>query len=362
MQKAQKLPKFPIHSAFAEEVKAAKKNYFSSTGKTETGDWRLFSKTIILYTLLFSTYYILVFGSIPWWAYILFCIALGIEKAGIGFCVMHDAIHKSYSPYPWLNYVMGLSLNFLGANNVLWFVKHNIIHHTYVNIHGYDEDIEAKPLLRMHDDQPWLPIHRYQHKPWYWRSVYSLLYFQWIWYNDYKKYFTRKILFMKGIHFSFSDHIVFWMSKLLNIFLFVVVPIFYHGVGMWAIGYTIVLTTTSLLIATVFQLAHVVSGLQHPTKDTAEGDWYVHQIVTTADFAVGNKFLTWFLGGLNFQREHHLFPRVSHVHYPALRKELLPVYKKWDIPIVEYETMSLAVQAHVAELKRLSEKPIVVQL
>lgn len=356
------IPKFNMDTAFVREIKAAKDNYFLSIGKSETGDWRLFSKTIFFLSLFLMTYSLLVFRTPVWYLALTLCVILAFVKAGIGFCVMHDAIHQSYSQNKNLNYLMGLSLNLLGANNTLWFVKHNVIHHTNVNINGYDEDIEAKPLLRMHDDQKWLFIHQFQHFRIYWMIAYSLLLFQWIWWNDYKKYFTRKILFKKGIRFSTRDHFVFWFSKIFNAFIFVALPILKLGFNKWLIGYILVIGVTSLLIATVFQLAHVVSGLQHPTIETKEEDYFMHQISTTADFAVNNKFLTWFLGGLNFQREHHLFPKISHVHYPGLRKALMSSYKKNGALIVEYETYLKAVGAHVSELKRLSKKPIVVRL
>ncbi|MBP6857952.1 MAG: acyl-CoA desaturase [Candidatus Pacebacteria bacterium] len=358
------IPKFNMDTAFVREVKAAKDNYFQLIKKKQTGDWRLFSKTIALFSLFVLTYYLLVFQTPDWYWAVPLCIVLAFVKAGIGFCVMHDAIHQSYSQSKKLNYIMGLSLNFLGANNTTWFVKHNVIHHTNVNISGYDEDIEAKPLLRMHDDQGWLSIHQFQHLWIYWMIVYSLLLFQWILFNDYKKYFTRKILYKEGIKFSTRDHFVFWFGKAFNAFVFIVFPILKVGFTKWVIGYVIVVGVTSLLIATVFQLAHVVSGLKHPTIETKEEDYFMHQISTTADFAVNNNLITWFLGGLNFQREHHLFPGVSHVHYPELRKTLMPVYKKWRVPIVEYDTYYMAVKAHVMELKRLSKKPkeIVVQL
>jgi linoleoyl-CoA desaturase len=293
---------------------------------------------------------------------------MSLAKAGIGFCIMHDAIHGSYSKYKLINYLAGLTLNLLGANNKLWKTKHNEIHHTYVNIDTLDDDIEAKPLLRLHDGQRRRKIHKYQHKGWYWRTAYSLLLFQWFLWNDYKKYFTRKITYKENIKFSILDHIVFWLGKAVNITLFAYFPIVKFGFWYWVLGYVFVIRGTSLLISVVFQLAHVVDGVKHPTiqgmKNKDENDFFLHQCSTTANFAVNNRFVTWFLGGLNFQREHHLFPHVSHVHYPDIRKILIPLYQKYNIPMLEYPTVRSAIRAHVKELKRLGEKPkdVVVQL
>lgn len=350
------IPKFQNKGAFGKEIREKVDQYFLSNNIKKTGDWRIFTKTIILFSFLFGTYYLLVFTQTPWFISLLFCVFLGVIKAGIGFCVMHDAIHDSYSSNKTVNHILGLSLNFLGANNTLWKTKHNIIHHTNTNIDGFDEDIEAGPLLRLHPNQKWLPIHQYQHKWWYWRGVYSLLYLVWIWVNDYKKYFRQKILYKK-IKFSFAEHSIFWISKIFYIMVFVVVPIQQVGLSTWIVGYLIVIFVGGLLIATVFQMAHVVEDVEHPVKNKTETELFEHQIATTADFATSNKFLRWYLGGLNFQIEHHLFPKISHTHYPALYKIIKPICISKGIKFTEYKTFGDAIKSHIAELQSLGKKP-----
>jgi linoleoyl-CoA desaturase len=361
MQQEKKLPKLDNGSAFVIEARAAVADYFERTGKSPTGDWRLYFKTVFFLGVLFFDYYLIMFGVFVWWVYVILLFVMSFAKAGIGFCIMHDAIHGSYSKYKWVNYVAGLTLNLIGANNTLWKTKHNVIHHTYVNIDTLDDDIKADPLLRLHDEQKYRKIHKYQHKGWYWRTAYSLLLFQWFWWNDYKKYFTRKITYKENIKFSLLNHIVFWLGKIVNVSLFVYFPVVKFGFWYWLLGYVFVVGLTSLFISVVFQLAHVVEGVEHPTikgmKAKKYNDFFMHQCSTTANFAVNNKFITWFLGGLNFQREHHLFPLVSHVHYPDIRKELIPIYEKYQAPILEYSTVRSAIRAHVGELKRLGKKP-----
>ena len=78
------------------------------------------------------------------------------------------------------------------------------------------------------------------------------------------------------------------------------------------------------VLSLVFQLAHTVehTAFPVPAEDTGklEDEWAVHQIKTTASFATNNKVVSWLVGGLNFQIRHHLFPKISHVHYPAINK------------------------------------------
>jgi linoleoyl-CoA desaturase len=351
------IPKYLPRGAFGVELKRRVDDYFESNKIGKKGDWRLYLKTLILFVALGTIYEVLVFGHLSsGWIWVPLCFILGCVKAGIGFCVMHDGIHGSYSKHPSVNYAAGLALNFLGGNNTTWYTKHDIIHHTNTNVNSYDEDIEAQPLLRLHPSQPWLPIHQYQHKWLYWIGVYSLLYFVWVWVNDYKKYFRQKILYKK-IRFSRSQHVVFWVSKAVYAAVFVVLPIMQVGFWAWLVGYVLVITTTSILIAVVFQLAHVVEGVEHPTIGSDKREVSIHQVRTTADFATSNRFLSWFLGGLNFQVEHHLFPEVSHVHYSALHPIVEDVCVQYGVPLINHPTFSAAVKSHVAELRMLGTKP-----
>lgn len=354
------IPKFAGQTNFTDEVKSVVHGYFKEHGISEKGDWRLFSKAVILLFLFGLLYYILVFSnSPPWWLWIPSLLFLGARvMPGIGFCIMHDAIHGGFSGSKELNYVAGLSLNFLGANNFMWKTKHNGIHHTHTNIDGFDEDIEAGPLLRLHPNQPWKPIHRHQHKWWYWNSVYSLLYLQWVWWNDYKKYFTKKILY-KSIKIPRKEHIIFWVSKVFYVTVFVIIPIVHVGFWWWLLGYSVVSLICSRRIATVFQLAHVVEGVDQPIAEDVhkKKEFFIHQAETTADFAVDDTIVSWWVGGLNFQIEHHLFPEISHVHYPVIHRLIKPLLQKWDLDMVVYPTVRAAVASHVKTLFTLSQKP-----
>jgi linoleoyl-CoA desaturase len=83
----------------------------------------------------------------------------------------------------------------------------------------------------------------------------------------------------------------------------------------------------------------------------------LHQFKTTANFATRNKFISWWMGGLNFQIEHHLFPRISHIHYPAISKIIKKACEDFGMPYIEYRQMRRAVVSHVNYLKSLSRKP-----
>src|SRR5882724_77335 len=274
-------PKFPkIPLSFHSELKKGISEYFKNKNKATTGNFKLFFKAILLITALLSVYTHLVFFTPPAvWA-ILECILLGCITAAIGFNIMHDGAHGSFSRYKWINNLASNFANFLGASQHMWKMKHNVIHHTYTNIHGVDDDIEARPLLRLCDEQPRYKIHKYQH--FYFWAAYSLLYIFWIFVTDYKKYFSGKIGSTLLRKMTLKEHLFFWFYKLAHAFIFVALPIYMVGFTPWLIGFLSMSLVTGFVLSIVFQLAHTVAHTHFPLPDEATGkmedEWAIHQI------------------------------------------------------------------------------------
>lgn len=353
------IPKFSnVSQSFHAELKRRINDYFGQAGKAPTGNFSLFFKAGLLITSFLFVYIHLVFFTPAAWLALTECVILGGLTAAIGFNIMHDGMHGSFSRYKWLNNLAGLTLNFLGANNFMWRSKHNIIHHTYTNIHGIDDDIEAKPLLRLCETQKYYKLHRFQH--WYFWIAYSLLYIWWIFFTDYKKYFTRRIGSVPLKKMDFKDHLSFWTFKLLHAFLFIALPIYTVGFNSWVIGFLAYGMFAGFVLSIVFQLAHTVEDTHFPVANAAtsrmDDEWAIHQLKTTANFATRNKFICWWVGGLNFQIEHHLFPKISHIHYPAISKIIKKACEDYGIPYIEYPKMRLAIASHVSHLRQLSRK------
>jgi linoleoyl-CoA desaturase len=151
------------NAVFFQSLKEAVDNYFTGKGIQRTGDSRLYIKTAVLFLVALALYAFILFFSLPVWVIVALSCVLGLTSACIGFNVMHDANHGSYSSSERLNSLLGLSLNALGGNSFIWKFKHNIIHHTYPNVDGVDDDINKSPFIRMCSTQPWVPAHRIQH-------------------------------------------------------------------------------------------------------------------------------------------------------------------------------------------------------
>src|SRR5450631_568649 len=347
-------------SFFHQDVKSSVEAYFAANRIQKTGNWKLYIKALTLGPVAVGLYLLLIHVHLSLIPGMLISGLLGFILASIGFNVMHDACHGSYSAKSWVNNMMGLSLNLLGGNAFIWKFKHNIIHHTYTNIDGLDDDIAKSPAMRSCESQKWVGIHRYQH--FYVVFLYAISSFLCVSLMDFNKYFKSKVHNTVLQKMDLTEHIIFWISKLLYVVLYIVIPVHFVGWSAWAIGFSCMHITMGLTLALVFQLAHVVEDAAfvfapgtEPQK--IEEEWAIHQVRTTANFAPRSKLVSWFVGGLNFQIEHHLFPKVSHVHYPAISGIVKEACSRHQVYYNEFSTMTSAVISHFHMMRILGRKP-----
>ena len=340
---------------FHKELKQRVNNYFIETKKKSTGNFSLYFKAVLVWTLYVALYvHVVFFTPSTWWA-ITECFLMGGITAAIGFNVMHDGGHGSFSDSPFWNKIAAFSVNGLGASMLMWNNKHNIVHHTYTNIDGVDDDIEIKPLLRMCPTQKKYKIHRFQHiYVWF---LYTLLLIIWVFGTDYTKYFRKRVGSVPIKKFSAFDHFAFWAAKVFYYTFMIALPIYILGFMPWLVGFLVMAMFAGLVLSVVFQLAHTIEETAFPVPTVAtndiENEWAIHQIETTANFATKNKLISWLVGGLNFQIEHHLFPKISHVHYPEISKIIKKTCEEFNVKYIEHRKMRHALVSHATYLRRM---------
>ena len=345
---------------FFQSLKEAADNYFNGKGIRRTGDSRLYIKTVVLILLAVALYLSILLLSLSPWVMIGFSCVLGFTMACIGFNVMHDANHGSYSSHEQVNNVLGLTLNALGGNSFIWKFKHNIIHHTYPNVDGMDDDIAKSPFIRMCSTQPWMPAHRAQHI--YTPLLYAISPLLWVLFQDFEKYFRRKIHNTALAEMKVKDHVIFWISKVLYVLFYIALPVLLIGWTNWLLFFITLHIGLGFTLAVVFQLAHVVeeTTFEFVASDETvriENEWAIHQVKTTSNFSPNSPVISWLVGGLNYQIEHHLFPRVSHIHYPALSKIVREKCEAFNLPYNCIPSFRKAVVSHFRLIKFLGRKP-----
>ncbi|WP_347066416.1 acyl-CoA desaturase [Flavobacterium sp. WV_118_3] len=338
-------------------------DYFKENNIKKTGNWKLHMKTIIMFSIFLIPYFLILTISMPLWIHLLMTILIGVGMAGVGMNVMHDGNHGAYSSKPWLNKIMGGSMYILAGNVYNWQVQHNVLHHTYTNIHGHDEDLDAGRIIRFTEHAKWSPVHRFQQ--YYSIFLYGLLTFNWAITTDFRQ--MRRYIKRKLSYGEFPSPFKLWttlvITKIIYFALWLILPMLL-GIVWWEVllGFFIMHYTAGLILSVVFQLAHVVEDIHHPQPDDngeLENTWAVHQLYTTANFAPKNKIVNWYTGGLNHQIEHHIFPNISHIHYSKIGEIVKQTAMECNLPYYEFKTMRSAVYSHFKHLKEMGQKPAI---
>lgn len=335
--------------------------YFIDNKISKFANTEMVIKTIFMLSLYLVPYFLITSSKFSENIMLLFVVLMGIGLAGIGMCVMHDANHNSYSPLPLINRVLGYTLNLIGASEYIWRIKHNIIHHTYTNIYNSDEDIDTYNTMRISVLEKLKPLHKYQNI--YAFIVYGLVTLEWCLTRDFLSFkrYIKKGYIKKYSKKTKKELTILIISKVLYFLFTIVIPLLVLDIKWWKvfIGFFILHFTAGIILATVFQLAHVVEKTLFPEPDKQSKiytEWAIHQLLTTANFSRKNKILSWFIGGLNYQIEHHLFPNICHVHYRKISEIVKKTSEQFGLPYNEYNNFSDALNSHFKVLKKLGRE------
>lgn len=355
--------KFVSHESWQKQFSAAVRQnvnqYFTDNGISTKGNFTLFTQTAANLSFYLVPFILLLLIPMSAWIALPLVILMGIGMAGIGMCVMHDAVHGSYSTKDWVNKLMSGTMYLLGSNVFNWKVQHNMMHHAFTNIDGYDEDIAVKGPIRLSQFAPLRKIHRYQY-------IDAFLFYGLMTIQKLTKDFSQLATYNReGITKKYQlnpalEYTKMVIVKLLYLFIFVGLPMILTGFAWWqvVVGFFIMHWTAGCILSTIFQMAHVVEGTSQ-FKVGADGivnaEWAVHEVRTTADFARGNLFLNWYIGGLNFQIEHHLFPNICHVHYRKIAPIVEKTAKEFGLTYNLKPGFLSALASHIRRLKELGQ-------
>jgi len=340
---------------FSEAVKERVNHYFESQNLSTHANTAMIIKTIVLVSVYAGAYALIVTGVFPLWTMWLLCVMMGIGMAGIGFSVSHDALHGAYSSNAKVNGVLGLTFDLLGANGYIWKITHNIVHHTYTNIHQHDEDLEVAEFIRLSPHSPHKAIHRIQHLLAF--PAYSFATVFWAFIKDYRYFFKAHLGPYENKSHPLKEWVILIVTKIFYYIYMIALPLMVLDITViqWLIGFLTVHMVAGIILGVIFQLAHVVEQTDHPQPDEnahIDNHWLIHEMETTANFARDNKFLCWYVGGLNFQIEHHLFPKICSIHYPAISPIVEATAKEFGVPYHMNPTFTEAVRSHYRTLKK----------
>jgi linoleoyl-CoA desaturase len=354
----------PGRAEFFSTLNQRVNDYFKTNNISRYANAEMKWKTFVMFSMYLIPYALMITGVISnLWLMLGLCVVMGFGIAGIGLSVMHDANHGGYSNKSWVNSALGFSLNIVGGNAFNWKVQHNVLHHTYTNIHDVDEDISPRGILRMSPYGEWKFFHRFQH--FYAWFFYGLLTLVWVLVKDFVRLikYQRDGMVKKQKANIATEWAVLIGTKVVYVFYIGVLPMIVLGLTWWQVvlGFLIMHYIAGFILAIIFQPAHVIEGTEYPMPDDdgkMENTWAIHQLLTTTNFANNNRVLNWYVGGLNFQVEHHLFPNICHVHYRKISAIVKYTAEEFGVPYKSEPTFIGALAAHARLLKQLGEKPV----
>jgi len=348
---------------FFNTLKSRVDQYFIDNNISQHANTNMVFKSVVMLSLYFVPYALMWTMDLSYWGVLLCYVVMGLGLAGIGMSVMHDANHDAYSANPFINKMMAQALTLVGGDNKNWRTQHNVLHHTYTNIHEHDRDIDNKVIMRFSPAGKYKKVQRFQVA--YVFVFYSIMSLYWITAKDFVQY----IQFIKeGQHRdSTSQNIVillrliFWKAVYFT-YMFALPMIFLNMSFMHLFaGFLIMHAIAGLILSIVFQLAHVVEEAKFPEPDekgNIQNEWAIHQMETTADFSRGSWLITYYVGGLNYQTEHHLFPRICHVHYPEIAPIVEATAKEFGVPYIYNDTFWTALKSHMSIISKLGKNDV----
>lgn len=339
-------------------------DYFKSNNISRHANIEMIAKTVFMFALYFVPFVLMLTGVVSGtWPMIGMCVLMGAGTAGIGLSIMHDANHGAYSGKPWVNNLIGYSLNVVGGNAFNWKIQHNVLHHTYTNVYDADEDISPRGVLRMSPYSEWKAMHRFQHVyAWF---IYGLMTFVWVLFKDVIRLISyHKDGLIKKQNANVTQEIVILVvTKLIYLGYIFTLPMVILDLSFWTVfaGFCIMHYVAGFILAVIFQPAHVIEGTEYFEPDTEgnlENNWAIHQLHTTTNFANKSRLFSWYVGGLNFQVEHHLFPNICHVHYRKIAPIVESTAKEFGVPYKSAETFLDALVGHGRLLRELGKRPV----
>lgn len=345
---------------FRKELNRRVEAYFQKEGLSQRDNPQMYLKTAIICAWVISAWMFVLFAPTPGWLKLLGCGILGLGVAALAFNVGHDANHGSYSYNKGVNRTFSLAVDLVGASSYLWRYSHNVLHHTYTNIAEHDFDINGEGLVRLSPAQEYRWFHRYQHiYSWF---LYGFLELHWFVDDIYiffvkRKYYNHDIPSPKPADtVTFLALKIFWLACVAGI------PLYLGYTPLQVIAGVLVTSITfGVVVGVVFRVAHVVESAEFLTPDpatqTIDDEWAIFQVRTTVDFATDNRFLNWYLGGLNHQVTHHLLPQICHVHYPQIGKIVREVCEEFGVEYKVYPTFTAAIASNYRWLKALGCAP-----
>jgi linoleoyl-CoA desaturase len=298
---------------------------------------------------------IYVFKPDSWWFVSLYLLN-AIAQTFLLLNIAHDSNHNAISSNPSVNKSLNYVFDLCGISSYMWRLLHHRGHHSCINLHGEDDALTGRGILRFTPYEPRVPLQRFQHI--YALLVYAMFSLDYVFVRDFQCFFFPSHDYLRNTKHPWREYVILFAGKAFYLTYMLVLPVVLLRKSPLLVGSAFLLAhlIIGLSVALVFQTTHCVDSTYFPSSRSEFDNGIYHIFATTADYATEKPLVGWLAGGLNHHIVHHLCPFVCHTHYPSLTRIVKQTAEEYGIPYRQHPTMSRAIKHHLLLLKRLGSE------
>jgi linoleoyl-CoA desaturase len=290
-----------------------------------------------------------------WW-FVSFYLSNAVAQTFLLLNIAHDSNHNAISSKPAVNKSLNYVFDLCGISSYMWRILHHRGHHSCINLHGEDDALTGRGILRFTPHEPRLPLQRFQHI--YALLLYAVFSLDYVFVRDFECFFFPSHDYLKNTKHPAREYFILFAGKALYVTYMLILPVVLLGKSPLLVGLSFVLAhlIIGLSVALVFQTTHCIDSTYFPLSRNEFDNGIYHIFATTADYATEIPVVGWLAGGLNHHIVHHLCPFVCHTHYASLTRIVKETAEEYGVPYRQHPTMRQAIKHHLLLLKRLGNE------
>src|SRR3984885_15274361 len=322
-------------ASFPKVLRRRLDNFFSDRNISPKADRTMWVKVALGFALLAGSWITLCALKPDSWKFVAVYLLGGLSQTFLLLNIAHDSNHNAISPVRAVNKVLNYAFDVCGINSYMWRILHHRGHHSCVNLHGEDDALTGRGVLRLTPHEPRLRVQRFQHI--YALVLYALFSLDYVFVRDFACFFFPAHEYLKRTKHPAREYAILFAGKGLYLTYMLILPIFLLGKSPVLVALAFLLThmIIGLSVTLVFQTTHTVDSTYFPSRRSEFDNGVYHIFATTADYATDSPLAGWLVGGLNHHIVHHLCPFVCHTHYAALTRIVKETAEEYGIPYRE---------------------------
>ena len=343
-------------SSFPKVLRRRLDRFFADPSLSPKADRTMWVKIAVGLALLLGSWVALYTFRPGSWKFVALYVLGGLAQTFLLLNIAHDSNHNAISSRSIVNKTLNYVFDLCGISSYMWRILHHRGHHSCVNLHGEDDALSGRGILRFTPHEPWAPLHRFQHI--YVLLLYALFSLDYIFVRDFECFFSPKHDYLKRTKHAPREYAILFGGKAFYVTYMLILPVLVLGKSLLLVAgaFLLVHLIVGLSVALVFQTTHTIDSTYFPT-DRGEFDNSVYHIfATTADYATESPLVGWLTGGLNHHIVHHLCPFVCHTHYAPLTRIVKETAEEYGGPYRQHPTMTQAIWHHLILLKQLGNE------